>query len=83
MGIRVDEKALKYQLEASGCQERAKLPFQKAILEKKLPYTIGGGIGQSRLCMFYLRKAHIGEVQVSIWPDDVRETAKKHGIILL
>ncbi len=83
MGIRVDEDALRRQLKLAGCEERAKLPFQKAILEKKLPYTVGGGIGQSRICMFYLRKAHIGEVHVSIWPNDVRETARKHGIILL
>lgn len=83
MGIRVDEEALARQLSLAGCDERKDLPFQKAILEKKLPYTVGGGIGQSRLCMFYLRKAHIGEVQVSIWPDDVRETARRHGIILL
>ena len=83
MGIRVDEEALARQLSLAGCEERKDLPFQKAILEKKLPYTVGGGIGQSRLCMFYLRKAHIGEVQVSIWPDDVRETARRHGIILL
>ncbi len=83
MGIRVDEDSLARQLELSGCQDRAKLPFQKAILEKKLPYTVGGGIGQSRICMFYLRKAHIGEVQVSIWPDEVRETCAKYGIQLL
>ena len=83
MGIRVDEEALKRQLKLAGCEERAELPFQKAILEQKLPYTVGGGIGQSRICMFYLRKAHIGEVQVSIWPEDVRKTAKKHGVILL
>ena len=83
MGIRVDEEALARQLSLAGCEERKDLPFQKAFLEKKLPYTVGGGIGQSRLCMFYLRKAHIGEVQVSIWPDDVRETARRHGIILL
>ena len=83
VGIRVDEEALARQLSLAGCEERKDLPFQKAILEKKLPYTVGGGIGQSRLCMFYLRKAHIGEVQVSIWPDDVRETARRHGIILL
>ena len=83
MGIRVDEEALARQLSLAGCEERKDLPFQKAILEKKLPYTVGGGIGQSRICMFYLRKAHIGEVQVSIWPDDVRETARRHGIILL
>lgn len=83
MGIRVDEDALERQLKLAGCEERADLPFQKAILEKKLPYTVGGGIGQSRICMFYLRKAHIGEVQASIWPDDIRETAMKHGITLL
>ena len=76
MGIRVDEDALIRQLALAGCPERAELPFQKAILDKELPYTIGGGIGQSRICMFYLRKAHIGEVQASLWPDDVcREAA--------
>ncbi len=63
MGIRVDKKALMYQLEKAGCPERACLPFQKSILNEELPYTIGGGIGQSRICMFFLRKAHIGEVQ--------------------
>ena len=83
MGIRVDEEALARQLKLAGCEERASLPFQKAILEKKLPYTVGGGIGQSRICMFYLRKAHIGEVQVSIWPDEVREKAARYGINLL
>ncbi|MDO4343896.1 MAG: aspartate--ammonia ligase [Eubacteriales bacterium] len=83
MGIRVDEDALKRQLDLAGCPERAALPFQKSILEKKLPYTIGGGIGQSRICMFYLRKAHIGEVQVSLWPEDVRKETAKHGIQLL
>ena len=83
MGIRVDEDSLAHQLKAAGCEERAELPFQKAILEKKLPYTVGGGIGQSRICMFYLRKAHIGEVQVSIWPDEVREKAARYGINLL
>ncbi|MBR2764430.1 MAG: aspartate--ammonia ligase [Blautia sp.] len=83
MGIRVDENSLRTQLEAAGCQERASLPFQKAILEKKLPYTIGGGIGQSRICMFFLRKAHIGEVHVSLWPDEMRAEAQEHGIHLL
>lgn len=83
MGIRVDEEAMARQLKLAGCEERASLPFQKAILEKKLPYTVGGGIGQSRICMFYLRKAHIGEVQVSIWPDEVREKAARYGINLL
>ena len=83
MGIRVDEKALKRQLTLAGCPERAELPFQKAILNGELPYTIGGGIGQSRICMFYLRKAHIGEVQVSLWPDEIVKEAYAHGIKLL
>lgn len=83
MGIRVDEEALKKQLEETGCPERAELPFQKAILEKKLPYTIGGGIGQSRICMFFLRKCHIGEVQVSFWPDEDVAYANDHGVTLL
>ncbi len=83
MGIRVDENSLKSQLEKAGCTERAELPFQKAILDKELPYTIGGGIGQSRICMFFLRKAHIGEVQCSIWPEDMVEEATRNGIQLL
>ncbi len=83
MGIRVDAPALKYQLKAAGCEERAELPFQKAVLENELPLTIGGGIGQSRICMFFLRKAHIGEVQCSLWPDDVVEEAAKNNIQLL
>ncbi len=83
MGIRVDEDALKQQLEKAGCTQRAELPFQKAILEKKLPYTIGGGIGQSRICMFFLRKAHIGEVQVSIWPQEEIDYARDKGVIIL
>ena len=83
MGIRVDEDALLRQLDAAGCPDRAKLPFQKAILDQQLPYTIGGGIGQSRICMFFLRKAHIGEIQVSVWPDEIREEAKAHGVCLL
>ncbi len=83
MGIRVDKNTLLRQLALSGCEERAELPFQKSVIEGSLPYTVGGGIGQSRLCMFYLRKAHIGEVQCSIWPDDMREEAEYHGIKLL
>lgn len=83
MGIRVDENSLMSQLKKAGCEERAELPFQKAILDRELPYTIGGGIGMSRICMFYLRKAHIGEVQCSLWPDDVMEQAAAHGIQLL
>lgn len=83
MGIRVDEDVLREQLKKAGCEERAKLPFQKALLEKKLPYTIGGGIGQSRICMFYLRKVHIGEVQSSVWPEEVRNYAEERGVQLL
>ncbi|MBQ1597755.1 MAG: aspartate--ammonia ligase [Lachnospiraceae bacterium] len=83
MGIRVDEDSLADQLKKAGCTERAELPFQKAILEKKLPYTIGGGIGQSRICMFFLRKCHIGEVQVSIWPEEEISYAKERGVIIL
>ena len=83
MGIRVDKEALLSQLEKSDCMDRAELPFQKAIIDEELPLTIGGGIGQSRICMFFLRKAHIGEVQTSLWPDDVYQEAKKHEIQLL
>lgn len=83
MGIRVDEKALSEQLVKAGCPQRANLPFQKAILDKELPYTIGGGIGQSRICMFFLRKAHIGEVQCSIWTPEMADTCAAHGIQLL
>ena len=83
MGIRVDEASLLSQLKKAGCEERAKLPFQKAILEGRLPYTIGGGIGQSRICMFFLRKAHIGEVQSSLWPDDVMKECADKGVQLL
>ena len=83
MGIRVDKEALENQLKISGCEDRAELPFQKAVINGQLPYTVGGGIGQSRLCMFYLRKAHIGEVQCSIWPEDMRKEAEYRGIKLL
>lgn len=83
MGIRVDEDSLISQLDKAGCPERAKLPFQKAILDKELPYTVGGGIGQSRICMFFMRRAHIGEVQSSIWPDGVVEDAGELGVNLL
>lgn len=83
MGIRVDEDSLKTQLAIASCPERAELEFQKALLNRELPYTIGGGIGQSRICMFFLRKAHIGEVQSSIWPDEVYEAAIAGGIQLL
>ena len=83
MGIRVDRDALLSQLEKAGCTDRAKLPFQKAILDEELPYTIGGGIGQSRICMFFLRKAHIGEVQCSLWPEEIMQEAEKLHIQML
>lgn len=83
MGVRVTPESLKAQLEERGCPERAKLEFHKRLLEGKLVNTMGGGIGQSRLCMFFLRKAHIGETQVSIWPEKMKEDCKKHGIELL
>lgn len=83
MGIRVDKASLLSQLEKAGCPERAALPFQKAIIEETLPFTIGGGIGQSRICMFFLRKAHIGEVQSSLWPKETMDQANEHGILLL
>lgn len=83
MGIRVDEESLKEQLEKAGCPERAQLPFQKALLNHELPYTIGGGIGQSRICMFFLRKAHLGEVQASIWREEDVQYAKERGVEFL
>ena len=83
MGIRVDEESLHSQLEAEGCLERETFPFHKMILNKTLPLTIGGGIGQSRLCMLLLEKAHIGEVQCSIWSDEMRKECEAHNIFLL
>ena len=83
MGIRVDEEALKSQLKKSGCEERAQLDFQKSLLNGELPYTIGGGIGQSRICMYYLRKAHVGEVQSSVWKKEDVIKAEAAGINLL
>ena len=83
MGIRVDEETLARQLEIAGCTERAELPFHKALLAGELPYTIGGGIGQSRVCMYCLRKAHIGEVQASLWPAEMEKELEESGIILL
>lgn len=83
MGIRVSPESLKKQLEERGCPERAKLPFHKALLNGELKQTIGGGIGQSRLCMYFLRKAHIGETQVSIWPESMIKECNKAGIHLL
>ena len=83
MGIRVDEKALLKQLDESGCNDRKELEFHKALLNKELPYTIGGGIGQSRICMFFLKKAHVGEVQSAVWTEDIIRECEEAGIVLL
>lgn len=83
MGIRVDEKSLAEQLKKAGCEERKELPYHKMLLNGELPCTIGGGIGQSRLCMLLLDRVHVGEVQASIWPEDMRKTCRDHNIILL
>lgn len=83
MGIRVDASALERQLAMRGEEEKSVLLYHRMLLEGKLPYTIGGGIGQSRLCMFLLRKAHIGEIQSSIWPDDMRLRCHQAGIELV
>lgn len=83
MGIRVDKSSLERQLKISGCEERKELEYHNLLLKEILPLTMGGGIGQSRLCMFFLRKAHIGEVQSSIWPEEMVNECKKANIILL
>ena len=83
MGIRVDADAMRRQLVEAGCPERAELPFHKLLLDGTLPLTMGGGIGQSRLCMLLLGKAHIGEVQVSLWDDATSEICRKNQIELL
>ncbi len=83
MGIRVDPASLDRQLRLSGCESRRALPFHQMLLSGQLPLTIGGGIGQSRLCMLLLGKAHIGEVQASLWDRETREKCKAAGIVLL
>jgi aspartate--ammonia ligase len=83
MGIRVDEKSLEYQLEMAGLSHKKSLDFHRGILEKKLPLSIGGGIGQSRLCMFLLQKSHIGEVQSSVWPEEMIAESLKKEIVFL
>ena len=83
MGIRVDKEALLRQLELSDSMDRCQLYFHQRLLNGELPLCIGGGIGQSRLCMLLLRKAHIGEIQASIWPDDMKQTCRQHGINLI
>ncbi|MCI9405349.1 MAG: aspartate--ammonia ligase [Oscillospiraceae bacterium] len=83
MGIRVDEKSLQEQLAKAGCESRAKLPFHKMLLEGQLPLTMGGGIGQSRICMLMLNKVHIGEVQAAVWSDEMIDACEARGVHLL
>ena len=83
MGIRVDAEAMRKQCAEKGCEDRLELPFHQGVLSGKLPLSMGGGIGQSRLCMLLLGKAHIGEVQVSLWPQEMREECAKKNIVLL
>ena len=83
MGIRVDKKTLESQLLKAHCEERKTLPFHQLLLNEKLPQTIGGGIGQSRICMFFLQKAHIGEVQTSVWDENTIKTCKENNIEIL
>ena len=82
MGIRVDAEALRRQLALRGEEHKAEMMFHRMLLNGELPLTVGGGIGQSRLCMFLLRKAHIGEIQSSIWSDEMRSECEKAGIYL-
>jgi aspartate--ammonia ligase len=83
MGIRVDAEALERQLAIRRAEDRRELYFHRRLLAGELPLSIGGGIGQSRLCMLYLQKAHIGEIQTSIWPEDMLAACRDHGIPLL
>lgn len=83
MGIRVDEASMERQLRISGCEDRKDLPFHRALLAGELPLTVGGGIGQSRLCMLMLGCAHIGEVQSSVWDENTKNTCQSAGIMLL
>ena len=83
MGIRVDSESMDRQLKLANADDRRSMEFQKAVLNDELPYSIGGGIGQSRLCMFFLRKAHIGEVQVSVWPSEMEKECSENNIFLL
>lgn len=83
MGIRVDAESLQRQLETAGCPERTEMPFHASLLSGQLPLTMGGGIGQSRICMFFLNKAHVGEVQASLWDEESVHACEKHGITLL
>ena len=83
MGIRVDSESMLRQLEIDGKMERAGLPFHQGVINNTLPLTVGGGIGQSRLCMYFLKKAHIGEVQASVWPEEMYRECAENNIFLL
>jgi len=83
MGIRVDKEAMLHQLEIAGVNDRKELMFHKKLLKDELPLSIGGGIGQSRLCMYFLRKAHIGEVQASLWPEEMVQQCAEHNIYMV
>jgi aspartate--ammonia ligase len=83
MGIRVDAAAMKRQLKLAHAEDRASLPYHQMVLNEEVPYTIGGGIGQSRLCMLLLGKAHVGEVQAALWPQEMIDQCEAHGIHLL
>ena len=83
MGIRVDEESMARQLKLAGCEERRELPFHKMLLAGELPLTMGGGIGQSRVCMLMIGTCHIGEVQSSLWDENTRKTCQDAGILLL
>ncbi len=83
MGIRVDEDSLMVQLKKAGCEDRKNFPFHSLLINRELPYTIGGGIGQSRICMFFLGKAHIGEVQSSVWGEEMIKECSESGMELL
>lgn len=83
MGIRVDAESLKEQCTKAGCEQRLSLPYHQAVLHNELPFTIGGGIGQSRLCMMLLKKVHIGEVQASLWSKEIQDMCQKQNIPLL
>ena len=83
MGIRVDSETMQRQLMQAGLPERACMPYHRGVISGELPLTIGGGIGQSRLCMYFLQKKHIGEVQASIWPEDTMRKCSIEGITLL
>jgi aspartate--ammonia ligase len=83
MGIRVTPETLKKQLEIRGCAERQDFFFHRKLLNGELPLSVGGGIGQSRLCMYFLRKAHIGEIQAGVWPEEMKKACEEKNIILL